>query len=268
MKSVLVALLLIVQLNGFSQQTSFKTAVCQTCVTSGMPSKCSEQQIEDEIVALINDDLISDLPTQNKNNYFNVTAFFIVDDSGRVIPDQTEVRTESENLKLAIIAYINNLPAFIPKDKKIKDRNTVYVVNYTFIANKKKNNYRIADAKEINRKKIVTNYIFYDVAALSEGCSENGNFKEQLDCATDNALKYLKKNYKKPPSGVFDPVGVGMVLIADSDGKLSVEGFYRSAPDDYEKEAERIVNTMPNLKPARIKGMPAAIRFSISLVIR
>lgn len=268
MKSVLLAIFLITQLNGFSQQTSFKTAVCQKCVTSSMPSKCSEQEIEKGIVALINDDLISDLPSQNKNNYFSLSVFFVVDGSGKLAPRETEVRTESEKLKSAVADYINNLTPFIPKAGNIRERNTVYVVNYTFIANEKTNNYYIADATDIKKKKIVTNYITYSSAALFKGCENKADFNEEMECSANSIIKYLKKNYKKPPSGVFDPVGVGMILIADSDGKLSVETFNHSAPDDYEKEAERIVNTMPNLKPARIKGIPSAIRFSISLVIR
>lgn len=268
MKLLLIVLLLFAQPKGFSQQISFKTAVCQKCSTSTLPSKCSEQEIENGVIALINDEIISDLPENNKNNYFNLSVFFVVDGSGKVISGQTEVWTESDKLKSAVTAHVNNLPLFIPKAGNIKDRNTVYIVNCTFIANEKTNNYYIGNAADIKKKKIITNYITYNAAALYNGCAEDGDFKTQTDCTANSILKYLKKNYKKPSSGVIDPVGICLGLFADSDGKLSVEHFGCSAPNDYEKEAQRIINTIPNLKPARINGIPAAIRFSITLVIK
>jgi len=57
-----------------------------------------------------------------------------------------------------------------------------------------------------------------------------------------------------------------MVAI-DSDGKVNVDDIMGSAPNEYEYEVYRVVNTIPKLKPATIKGIPVAISFDIERLI-
>ncbi|KGO88144.1 hypothetical protein Q765_03595 [Flavobacterium rivuli WB 3.3-2 = DSM 21788] len=243
-------------------------AIMQQCQTAELPEKCTEQLLEQQIVNLINDDLISDLPEKNRGYYFSISAFFMSDYAGKVIPDQIEVRSESSKLKSAIIEYVSNLPAFIPKATSIKERRSIHLVNCTFLANPDKHNYYIANNKEMAQQKILPNYITYDAAALYGSCGNAGNFTAQLECTADNVFKYLKKNYKKPSFDRDLYINLGMMILVDSDGKLHIESFLGSSPDAYEKEAKRVINTLPNLEPARINGIPAPVRFLINYRIR
>jgi len=237
MKFTLFILILLAHCNSFSQQTSFKNAVCIECASSRYPVKCTEQKIENDIVGLLNESMISDLPEKNKNNYFSISIFLALDANGNVIQDLNETRSDSENLKNAAFTYLNNLSGFISKDANIKEKRSVYVINRTFIYEANTHNYRFANAAELKQKKIKPDYINYDQAALYKSDCADGTYDEQLKCTTNSIFKYIAKNYKTPEIKRQAPIGVHLILLIDSDGKVSVEIITGSSPNVYEKEA-------------------------------
>jgi hypothetical protein len=236
-------------------------AILKECYDSDSRFYCNKHMLENLISSVITDDLITDLPSENKKN-FSLSCLFFTGKDGKVIPEFTEVRSESNKLKEAITLYINSsFPEFLSKNIKYTEQRSAHIVSVTYIRNPKTNGYYIANESDIKKNKIQTNYITPEKAPLFFGCADEISYEKQLECTQKKIYDYIVKNYRKPKSELY--ANLLIQLTVDSDGKVHVNDIMGSSPNEYEYEVYRVVNTLPVLKPAIIKGISSTISFRI-----
>ncbi|RWX03681.1 hypothetical protein [Flavobacterium cerinum] len=250
-----------------AQQNKIRAAVLKESCLEKDPIKATEETLEVYLISLVDDEIISDLPEKNKM-CFSLSVFFVLNDEGNVIPDHTEVKSESKNLISVVSKWVNNQPTYTPKDITIKERRSAYIVNLTFIRNSAKKKFHIATPEELAKKNIQPDYINYDQGPICGKCYTKNTYIEQLHCTNGQIHDYLKKHYRVPNHGKDLPLGMSIYFIIDSDGKTTPETFFGSSPDIYEDEVRRVIDEMPNIKPATIKGIPIYSRVGFSFILK
>ena len=81
---------------------------------------------------------------------------------------------------------------------------------------------------------------------------------------------WLSKNVKYPKECQKDSIS-GRVLIQfiiNKQGKIEEEKVLRSPDKRLSEEAIRVVTSMPNWKPARVKGKPVRMRYVLPIMFR
>lgn len=81
---------------------------------------------------------------------------------------------------------------------------------------------------------------------------------------------WLSKNVKYPKECQKDSIS-GRVLIQfiiNKQGKIEEEKILRSPDKRLSEEAIRVVTSMPNWKPARVKGKPVRMRYVLPIMFR
>jgi hypothetical protein len=267
MKTILLIFILAFCLSSYAQtppgieKPILSNAILPECYNSDSPFYCNKQKLENILSSVITDDLITDLPSENKKN-FSLSCLFFTGKDGKVIPELTEVRSESNKLKEAITLYINtSLPEFLTKNIKYTEQRSAHIVGITYIRNPKTNGFYIAYESDIKKNKIQTNYIIPEKAPLFFGCTDETSYEKQLECTKKKIYDYIVKNYRKPKSELY--ANLLIQLTVDSDGKVHVNDIMGSSPNEYEYEVYRVVNTLPVLKPAIIKGISSTTSFRI-----
>lgn len=246
-------------------QQGFRNAVLKNCDIPSYAELKSDQIIRQTIIGQLTLDTLKDLPEKNKT-YFSLCVFFMLDEKGSIIPEMTEVRSESKNVVDMVTKWVNNQPAYYPKDKDYKERRSIFLMNFTYILNESGDEYSIATPKELREKNIITNYIVYDREPLFDSSCENAI--NELECTKEKILSHIRKNYRVPDERRPLPIGLHTNLIIDSNGKISLEMLTGSSPDIYENEMKRVIRTLPIIQPAIIKGIAAYSRLEFNYVIR
>lgn len=266
----LLFLTFLVSFSLYGQKSTILTeAIVRDCFNHEYRTPCSRQLLEEILINTIHNELIIDLPLESKN-YFSLSTLFVTGKDGKVIPEFTEARSESNKLKENTITYINtSMPTLLPKNTKFSEQRSVHIANMTFIKNPATGNYYHANQSDIEKNNIRVNYYDYDTVPLYSNCEQSSSMSEQFKCTIRKLSEYLKKNYKRPPSKPGSGVYVNMIVevVVDSDGKVSVESIMGSAPDVYEYEVYRVINTLPVLQPATIKGIKSSIVFSLERLL-
>ncbi len=83
-------------------------------------------------------------------------------------------------------------------------------------------------------------------------------------------LKYLAKNINYPESAVDNGIqGKVMVrFVVERDGSVSAVETYKSVDPSLDKEAVRVVKTLPKWKPGRQQGKAVRTRYIVPVVFR
>lgn len=272
MKSILSVLALAMCFSLYAQRPPgidrppLANAMLQGCIDQDFATSCNENKLGEILSSVITNDLISDLPNK-KPDHFSISCLFITDKDGKVIPEYTEARSESKKLENELVAYINSdLPRLTPKNMKFAERRSVQIVHQTFLRNPKTNGYYIAHKGEIFSKKIKPDNITLDKAPVFPGCDENLDFEEQMECVREKIFEHISKNFRIQHQRPLY-INMSIELLVDSDGKVHVDFIGGSAPDKYEYEVYRLVNTLPLLKPASVKEIPAVSNIELKPLI-
>ena len=57
-------------------------------------------------------------------------------------------------------------------------------------------------------------------------------------------------------------------FVVNKDGSISGAKVVRSVDPDLDKEALRVINSMPKWKPGMQKGEPVSVKFTVPIVFR
>lgn len=98
------------------------------------------------------------------------------------------------------------------------------------------------------------------------GCESAGNNEERKLCFNKKIQEHINKEFTYPPSalelGIQGRVFVQFVI----DSKGNIGGIRMRGPDrTLEKEAHRIVATLPQMTPGKQRGRPVSVPYSIPI---
>lgn len=115
----------------------------------------------------------------------------------------------------------------------------------------------------------------YDPNALQDtpvfpGCEDAKTTEDRNQCFQEKIISYINKNFKYPEDaremGYQGRVIVQFVIEKDGsvNGATVVKGVYASL----DKEALRVINSLPSIKPAKQAGRPVRVRYNVPIVLR
>jgi len=107
-----------------------------------------------------------------------------------------------------------------------------------------------------------------DQAPIYPGCDENETFEELKKCFSKGITTHINQNFNTDIAKTHNLKGRQKIFIAfkvDEQGKL--KDIKSRAPHvALATEAERVINTLPVLKPVVHNGKPVTVAFTIPVI--
>lgn len=268
MRFTLYTLLLLLSINAKGQ--TLDAAVFKDCLNTTSPTICTEEKFKDDISALMTYDIANQIKETLKENYFSVSIIFLTDETGKLTPEYTDVRCDFPGFKTAIENYINNLPILTPKDSSYPDRRTLHRLYYTFMPDYVTKKFYLASEERLEVEKISPKYYYADTPALHPKCRCKKKDKEKLinGCTAEKIYDYINKNFTIPgrPEGSPQVVKTYVTIEISKDGIVKVLRAI-STEKALSDEAERVINSLPVMTPAKIKGFPVTTVLTLPITI-
>ena len=79
-----------------------------------------------------------------------------------------------------------------------------------------------------------------------------------------------KRQIKYPTKAIENKIQGRVIVqfVVNKDGSISGAKVVRSVDPDLDKEALRVINSMPKWKPGMQKGEPVSVKFTVPIVFR
>lgn len=80
----------------------------------------------------------------------------------------------------------------------------------------------------------------------------------------------MSRNIKYPTKAIENKIQGRVIVqfVVNKDGSISGAKVVRSVDPDLDKEALRVINSMPKWKPGMQKGEPVSVKFTVPIVFR
>ncbi|WP_437397306.1 energy transducer TonB [Flagellimonas lutimaris] len=121
------------------------------------------------------------------------------------------------------------------------------------------------DVEEVEED-IVVPFAVIEYVPVFPGCEDLQTQAERKECFNEKVQEHIKKNFKYPPSALEMHITgrVYVQFVIDSHGRVS--GIQKRGPDRLlEDEAERIIASLPKVKPGEQRGKAVNVKYSIPI---
>ncbi|WP_116786888.1 hypothetical protein [Flavobacterium psychrotrophum] len=270
MNKFIFSLLLLTGLQLCAQNSNIQLgeqAVFTDCVKEISPYKCTLEKFESDITALITPQFTAELKDRLLIDYFSLSIILLTDENGKVVQEETDILCHYDPLKNEIRRYLHNLPALYPKDSKMKDRRSVFIINYVFLYSTTKNCYINAPQSVISTSHIKQEMLTMDSYPAYENCKHEG--VENEVCFHKTFSKLLTKKMRYPHSNEKNKI---IRLILDLSfsrtGEITLEYVEGDEDNYFHNELTRLIKKLPRPEPASVRGLPVAARYKLPLTIR
>ena len=83
-------------------------------------------------------------------------------------------------------------------------------------------------------------------------------------------MSFLSRNIKYPTKEIESKIQGRVIVqfVVNKDGSISNAKVVRSVDPDLDKEALRVINSMPQWKPGMQKGEPVSVKFTVPIEFR
>ena len=109
-----------------------------------------------------------------------------------------------------------------------------------------------------------------DVPSVDTNVYENADVMPSYPGGSNGLMQYIAKNLKYPlvceENGIQGRVVVSFVV--EKDGSVADVNVTKSVNPALDKEAKRLVNSMPKWSPGKIDGKPVRVKYSIPITFR
>ena len=116
----------------------------------------------------------------------------------------------------------------------------------------------------------VYNFQVVESQAVYPGCEKYKNKQSRYTCFQKQIMKHVKKNFRYPETakemGVQGRVIVKFVI--DKSGNITKVSVLRGIDKNLDKEAVRIVKTLPKMQPASQRGKKVSVSFMLPITFR
>nr|WP_297789274.1 energy transducer TonB [uncultured Allomuricauda sp.] len=121
------------------------------------------------------------------------------------------------------------------------------------------------DVEEVEED-IVVPFAVIENVPVFPGCEGLQSQAERKECFNKKVQEHIKKNFSYPPAALDMGITgrVYLQFVIDSKGRVS--NIQKRGPDKLlEKEAERIIASLPKVKPGEQRGKPVSVKYSIPI---
>lgn len=133
----------------------------------------------------------------------------------------------------------------------------------------------IVDIKEITEAKPVDPIgpVPFDViedVPIFPGCENLDSNSERKTCMSEKINQFIKQNFDTELGSRLGLTGINKVIIMfkiNTAGDI-VEVQSRGPHPKLEKEAERVINSLPKMQPGKQRGKPVPVSFSLPIIFK
>lgn len=113
----------------------------------------------------------------------------------------------------------------------------------------------------------IFNFAVVENKPVYPGCEKFATEDERYACFTQSIMTHISKNFKFPEMarqmGIQGRVFVNFVI--EKDGSISNVIVARGVDELLDKEAIRVVKTLPKFKPAKQRGKPVRMQYTVPI---
>jgi hypothetical protein len=261
---LLLSLFLLFSLAASAQAPRVGKTALKECVNEERPRDCTLNKLKADIAGLITPEITTALRSKGVGS-FTITSALIIDEHGKVIPGQLEVRCDHETIKQKVVNYYNNLPDFAIAENihLATEKRALYLAQYIFLFDNVKSRYVLAEKEQLKGYKTADLPELIGTPPHSKDCSDSSN---PTLCSTDEFLKFFKQKMAIPKDtkegkykfrldfGISESGKIKLINIDDPTGK-------------FESEVRRVAAEHPDFIPASIHGIYYGAKFTLPLTI-
>jgi len=113
---------------------------------------------------------------------------------------------------------------------------------------------------------VVVPFAVIEYVPVFPGCEDLQTQAERKECFNEKVQEHIKKNFKYPASALEMGITGRVYLQFVIDSKGHVSNIQKRGPDKLlEKEAVRIIASLPKVKPGEQRGKPVSVKYSIPI---
>ena len=121
------------------------------------------------------------------------------------------------------------------------------------------------DVEEVEDEVVVPFAVIENVPVFP-GCENLQSQEERKACFNEKVQEHIKANFTYPPAALEMGITGRVYLQFVIDSKGRVTGIQKRGPDKLlEKEAERIIASLPRVKPGEQRGKAVSVKYSIPI---
>jgi len=237
---------------------------CTSNISKDKIRECTDSGIKLFAKTNYNTEIAADL---NLSGYQRITSAFIIDKSGKI--DNIRVRASHPDLEKEALRVINLIPKMEPGRQNGETVSTSYLLPIIFKVQ--------SDSLSQSENNLILNIVdgdnvevpFYTVqnVPIFPGC-DKGNNEKRRKCMSQKITKFVQKEFNTDLAGDLGLSGrqrISVIFKIDKNG--DVVGVRARAPHPrLVKEAIRVVNLLPKMKPGTQLGKAVVVPYSLPII--
>jgi hypothetical protein len=237
---------------------------CSSNISKDKIRECTDSGIKLFTKQYFKTELAVDL---NLSGYQRITSAFIIDKNGKI--DNIRVRAVHPDLEKEALRVINLLPKMEPGRQNGKAVSVSYLLPIVFKVE--------SDSLRQSEKNPILNIVDGDNVEVSFSSVENvpifpgcdkGNNEARSKCMAQKIQKFVKKEFNTDLAGDLGLKGrqrISVIFKIDKNGDII--GVRARAPHPrLVKEATRVVNLLPKMKPGTQLGKAVVVPYSLPII--
>lgn len=264
MKNILLGICLLINYIVVAQKLG-EQAVYIECKNAENPSSCSQTRFSDDITLLLTPKIIAEIKDSSLKDGFPVSASFLSDKNGKIIPKDIQILCKNASLHTAIKNYILNLPPFYPKNPNVQERRSAHLFFFVFLPDIDGKSYHSATILEKSKSLIKEEFAPLDNHATLAGCTDkNDTFPSE--CFIKEIRKIVTQNYVIPETNLSGMIRMFASFYVNSEGTIVLTKV-TGAKKDFIVAMENVFQKLPKVIPGSLKGVPVPQAFTLPVIL-
>ena len=239
---------------------------CTSNISKDKIRECTDSGIKLFAKTNFNTEIAADL---NLSGYQRITSAFIIDKSGKI--DNIRVRASHPDLEKEALRVINLIPKMEPGRQNGEAVSTSYLLPIIFkvqsdsLSQSKKN----PILNIVNGDNVEVPFSTVQNVPIFPGC-DKGNNEARRKCMSQKITKFVQRKFNTDLAGDLGLSGrqrISVIFKIDKNG--DVVGVRARAPHPrLVKEATRVVNLLPKMKPGIQRGKAVVVPYSLPIIFQ
>ena len=239
---------------------------CTSNISKDKIRECTDSGIKLFAKTNFNTEIAADL---NLSGYQRITSAFIIDKSGKI--DNIRVRASHPDLEKEALRVINLIPKMEPGRQNGKAVSISYLLPIIFkvqsdsLSQSKKN----PILNIVNGDNVEVPFSTVQNVPIFPGC-DKGNNEARRKCMSQKITKFVQRKFNTDLAGDLGLSGrqrISVIFKIDKNG--DVVGVRARAPHPrLVKEATRVVNLLPKMKPGKQRGKAVVVPYSLPIIFQ
>ena len=202
------------------------------------------------------------------SGYQRITSSFIIDKSGKIV--NIRIRAPHPDLEKEAIRMINSLPIMQPGRQNGEAVSVSYLLPIIFKVQSDSlsvSTNQIPILNVIDGDNIEVPFLSVENVPIFPGC-DKGNNAERRKCMSQKIIKFVQKEFNVNIArnlGLYGRQRISVIFKINKKG--NVVGVRARAPHpNLKKEAIRVVNMFPKMKPGKHRGKEVIVPYSLPII--